>query len=75
MTAEIILRNLDPHEMSELVAKAASKAVENGTLVLLLRSQYGHYGSIVRTAADHIEELYSKIKTLEANENKPEAVS
>ena len=66
MTADIVLNSLTPHEMSEAVAKAASEAVENGTLVALLRSPYGHYGSIVRVAADHIEALHAKIKRLEA---------
>lgn len=72
MTEDIIWDNLDATEKSELIAKIASNAVGKGTLVALLRSPYGHYGSIVKTAADHIEDLYSKIKTLEAGAKNPE---
>lgn len=66
MSADIILNNLDPMETQRVVGLAASKAVENGSLVALLRSPYGHYGSILEVAAAHIEELHSKIARLEA---------
>ena len=73
MSAEIILHNLDAGETQRVIGLAASKAVENGNLAALLRSPYGHYSSILVVAADHIEDLYSKIKTLEASANRPEA--
>lgn len=66
MSIDVIWDNLDSREKSELVATVASNAVKNGNLVALLRSPYGHYGSIVQAAADHIDALQSKLQTLEA---------
>ncbi len=61
-----IITDLPAQEMSELVKLLADKAVKNGNVVELLRSNVGHYGWVTAVAANYIEDLQSKIRTLEA---------
>lgn len=57
MTDNVILDSLSSQQTQDVIRMAAENATTGKKLVELLRSPYGHYGSILDAAANYIEKL------------------